>query len=153
MLMQEHWRLKEDVKRWESIAAKKGWQVVWEPAMITAKDKDGITGRLVLNNEFEADYRAIGASLGWGRKKSLHIFAIYGYDIGQKDQQGQSYHERGNRSIRDRLGKFISQLGRVPWIIGGDWNMAPGVCTIEALKSSAAYIDPIEGTWSHRQHT
>eukprot|EP00972_Heterocapsa_arctica_P031491 4638636-Heterocapsa_arctica.AAC.1 len=77
---------------------------------------------------FESDYRAVGASIGWGRKKTLHMFSIYGFDLGQKDQQGQSYDERGNRSIRDRLGSFITQLGRVPWIIGGGWNMTPGTC-------------------------
>eukprot|EP00972_Heterocapsa_arctica_P107239 15797809-Heterocapsa_arctica.AAC.1 len=45
--------------------------------------------------------RAPGASIGWGRKKTLHISSIYGFDTGQKDQQGQSYYERGNKSIRD----------------------------------------------------
>eukprot|EP00972_Heterocapsa_arctica_P015541 2287703-Heterocapsa_arctica.AAC.1 len=63
---------------------------------------------------------ALGASIGWGRKKTLHRFSIYGFDLGQKDQQGQSYYERANRSIRERLGRFVTQLGRVPWIIGGD---------------------------------
>eukprot|EP00972_Heterocapsa_arctica_P043011 6342078-Heterocapsa_arctica.AAC.1 len=58
----------------------KGWQGVWEPAKVTEKDKDGVTGRsggvailtwngrLLLTNEFESDYRAVGATLGWGRK-------------------------------------------------------------------------------------
>eukprot|EP00972_Heterocapsa_arctica_P005035 747077-Heterocapsa_arctica.AAC.1 len=55
-------------------------------------------------NTFEADYRALGASIGWGRKNTLHIFSIYGFDTGQKDQQGQNDYERGNKSIRDRLG-------------------------------------------------
>eukprot|EP00972_Heterocapsa_arctica_P103983 15325398-Heterocapsa_arctica.AAC.1 len=90
--------------------------------------------------------RAIGAAIGWGRSKTLHIFSIYGYDIGQKDAQGHNYHERGNRFIRDRLGKYITQLGRVPWIIGGDRNMAPGSCTIEGLKNAATYMDPIDAT-------
>eukprot|EP00972_Heterocapsa_arctica_P009517 1402059-Heterocapsa_arctica.AAC.1 len=64
------------------------------------------------------------------------------------NQQGQSYYERGNRSIRDRLGRFITQLGRVPWIIGGDWNMTPGTCVIEGMSNSAAYLDPMESTCS-----
>eukprot|EP00972_Heterocapsa_arctica_P083870 12358155-Heterocapsa_arctica.AAC.1 len=59
-------------------------------------------------NTFEADYRALGASIGWGRKNTLHIFSMYGFDIGQKDQQGQKYDGRGNRSIRVRLGRFIT---------------------------------------------
>eukprot|EP00972_Heterocapsa_arctica_P005687 839145-Heterocapsa_arctica.AAC.1 len=61
----------------------------------------------------------------------MHIFSIYGFDIGQTNKQGQHYHERGNSTIRDRLGIYITQLGRVPWIIGGDWNMIPGSCVIE----------------------
>eukprot|EP00972_Heterocapsa_arctica_P057774 8523421-Heterocapsa_arctica.AAC.1 len=61
-----------------------------------------------MKNTLESDYRAAGASIGWGRKKTLHSLSIDGFDIGQKDQQGQSYYERGNRSIRDRLGRFIT---------------------------------------------
>eukprot|EP00972_Heterocapsa_arctica_P052188 7675962-Heterocapsa_arctica.AAC.1 len=84
------------------------------------KYQDGVTGRsggvailtwngrLMLKNTFGSDYRAVGASIGWGRKKTLHILSIYGFDLGQKDQKGQSYYERGNESIRDRLGRFIT---------------------------------------------
>eukprot|EP00972_Heterocapsa_arctica_P099516 14683626-Heterocapsa_arctica.AAC.1 len=78
----------------------KGWQGVWEPAKLTEKNQDGVTGRsggvaihtwngrlIMEKNTFEADYRAMGASIGWGRKNTLHIFSIYGFDIGRKDQQ------------------------------------------------------------------
>eukprot|EP00972_Heterocapsa_arctica_P100171 14770936-Heterocapsa_arctica.AAC.1 len=68
--------------------------------------------------------------------------SVYGFDLSQKDKQGQSYHQRGNKSIRDRLGRFITQIGRVPWLIGGNWNMEPGTCTIEGTNRAAAYIDP-----------
>eukprot|EP00972_Heterocapsa_arctica_P072664 10727769-Heterocapsa_arctica.AAC.1 len=78
------------------------------------------TGRLILKNTFEADHRIIGATLGWGRTTSIHIFYIYGFDLGQKDKHGQSYYQRGNPSLRDRL----------------------GTCIIEGTNSSAAYIDP-----------
>eukprot|EP00972_Heterocapsa_arctica_P003847 573020-Heterocapsa_arctica.AAC.1 len=135
-----------------------GWQGLWEPAKVTEQYKDGVTGRsggvailtwngrLLLNNEVESYCRAVAATLGWGRKKSLHMFSIYGFDTGQKDKQGQSYYERGNISIRDRLGRYITQLGKAPWIIGGDWNMAPGVCIIEGMSNSAAYLDPVDAT-------
>eukprot|EP00972_Heterocapsa_arctica_P109604 16134758-Heterocapsa_arctica.AAC.1 len=46
----------------------------------------------------------------------------------------------------ETLGRYISQIGRVPWIIGGDWNMAPGFCIIEGTSCSAAYLDPEEAT-------
>eukprot|EP00972_Heterocapsa_arctica_P022379 3291353-Heterocapsa_arctica.AAC.1 len=63
----------------------KGWQGVWEPANLTEKNQDGVTGRsgrvailtwngrLIMKNTFGSDYRALGASMGWGRKKTLHI--------------------------------------------------------------------------------
>eukprot|EP00972_Heterocapsa_arctica_P066226 9769709-Heterocapsa_arctica.AAC.1 len=75
---------------------------------------------------FESYYRAVGATLGWGGNKSLHKFSIYDFGTGQTYQHGQSYYERGNISIIYRLGRYVTQLGRDPWIIGGDWNMAPG---------------------------
>eukprot|EP00972_Heterocapsa_arctica_P087789 12945809-Heterocapsa_arctica.AAC.1 len=77
----------------------------------------------MLKTTFESDYRAIGATLGWGRKRTLHIFSIYGFDTGQAYQQGQSYYERG-----------------------GDWDMAPGTCVIEGMNNSAAYLDPAAST-------
>eukprot|EP00972_Heterocapsa_arctica_P096568 14247380-Heterocapsa_arctica.AAC.1 len=64
--------------------------------------------------------------IGWGRKKSIHMFSVYGFDNGQNNKQGQSHYGRGNITIRDIICRYITQLGRVPWIIGGDWNMAPG---------------------------
>eukprot|EP00972_Heterocapsa_arctica_P057164 8434886-Heterocapsa_arctica.AAC.1 len=72
-----------------NLAHMKGWQGVWEPANQTEKNQDGVTGRsggfailprngrLLMKNSFEADYRALGVSIGWGRKKTLHIFSIY----------------------------------------------------------------------------
>jgi hypothetical protein len=158
MMIQEHKQLNNEMAKWKTTALMRGWQGVWEQATVTEKDHEGQIGRsggvailtwkgrLILKNTFEANHRAIGASIGWGRKKTLHLFSIYGYDKGQKDLQGQNYYDKGNRTIRDRLGCFIKQLGRVPWIIGGDWNMGPGDCVIEGMNSSAAYLDPMGPT-------
>eukprot|EP00972_Heterocapsa_arctica_P082742 12191710-Heterocapsa_arctica.AAC.1 len=33
MLIQEHWRLKDEIEEWKTIAHLKGWQGVWEPAI------------------------------------------------------------------------------------------------------------------------
>eukprot|EP00972_Heterocapsa_arctica_P076237 11247291-Heterocapsa_arctica.AAC.1 len=77
MLIQEHWRLKQELHSWETLADLKGWQGVWEPAKVTEKDQDGLTGRsggaailtwngrLILRNTFEANYTALGASIRW----------------------------------------------------------------------------------------
>eukprot|EP00972_Heterocapsa_arctica_P003464 515929-Heterocapsa_arctica.AAC.1 len=75
MLIQQHWILKEELRTWQTLAHLKGWQGVWEPAKVTEKDQDGVTGSsggvailtwngvLILNNTFESDYRALGASI------------------------------------------------------------------------------------------
>eukprot|EP00972_Heterocapsa_arctica_P021303 3136425-Heterocapsa_arctica.AAC.1 len=76
MLIQEHWRLNEDVESWKSKAFHKGWQGVWEVATKTHNNDNGITGRsggvailvwngrLILNSTFVADHRIVGATLG-----------------------------------------------------------------------------------------
>eukprot|EP00972_Heterocapsa_arctica_P033317 4904083-Heterocapsa_arctica.AAC.1 len=99
MLVQEHWRLKEELHSWQTLSPLKAWQGIWEPAKVTEKYQDGVTGRsgevavltwngrLIMNNTFESDYRAAGTPIGWGRKKTIHIVSIYGFDLGQKDQQ------------------------------------------------------------------
>eukprot|EP00972_Heterocapsa_arctica_P083373 12286386-Heterocapsa_arctica.AAC.1 len=83
--IQKHWRLKDEIHTWETIACMKGWHGVWEPAKVTEHNQDGVTGRsggvavltwngrLLMRNTFEADYRALGISIGWGRKKTMHI--------------------------------------------------------------------------------
>eukprot|EP00972_Heterocapsa_arctica_P101072 14896582-Heterocapsa_arctica.AAC.1 len=98
----------------------KGWQGVWEPAIVTENNNDGVTGRsggvailtwngtLFLKSDFEADHKLVGATIGWGRKKSIHIFSVYGYDTAQTYKQGQSYYERGNRTIRYTLGRCLA---------------------------------------------
>eukprot|EP00972_Heterocapsa_arctica_P000828 116152-Heterocapsa_arctica.AAC.1 len=35
MLIQEHWRLTEQIEKWKTIAFVKGWQGLWEPAKVT----------------------------------------------------------------------------------------------------------------------
>eukprot|EP00972_Heterocapsa_arctica_P098598 14550712-Heterocapsa_arctica.AAC.1 len=45
LLVQEHWRLKDELHTWESLAYRKGWQGVWEPAKQTDNHQDGVTGR------------------------------------------------------------------------------------------------------------
>eukprot|EP00972_Heterocapsa_arctica_P049208 7242065-Heterocapsa_arctica.AAC.1 len=45
MLIQEHWRLKEELRTWQTLAHLKGWRGIWEPAKATDKSQDGVTGR------------------------------------------------------------------------------------------------------------
>eukprot|EP00972_Heterocapsa_arctica_P095206 14041449-Heterocapsa_arctica.AAC.1 len=87
MLTQEHWRLKDEIDKWKTTAHLKGWQGVLEPAIVTEKNNDGVTGRsggvailtwngiLFLKSDFEADHSLVGATIGCGRKKSIDIFS------------------------------------------------------------------------------
>eukprot|EP00972_Heterocapsa_arctica_P075037 11073850-Heterocapsa_arctica.AAC.1 len=45
MFIQEHWRLNDEIEKWKTTAYLKGWQGVWEPAMVTEKNDEGIAGR------------------------------------------------------------------------------------------------------------
>eukprot|EP00972_Heterocapsa_arctica_P046053 6793921-Heterocapsa_arctica.AAC.1 len=40
-------------------------------------------GRMIMKSTLVSDHRIIGASIGWGRKKTMHIMCIYGLDSGQ----------------------------------------------------------------------
>eukprot|EP00972_Heterocapsa_arctica_P025138 3702832-Heterocapsa_arctica.AAC.1 len=39
-LIQEHWKLKDKIEKWKTTAFLKGWQGVWEPAIVTEKNDD-----------------------------------------------------------------------------------------------------------------
>eukprot|EP00972_Heterocapsa_arctica_P104853 15452046-Heterocapsa_arctica.AAC.1 len=72
MLIQKHWRLKDKLHTWQTLAHLRGWRGIWEPAKATETYQDGVNdrsggvailtwnGRLNLKNTFESDYRAVG---------------------------------------------------------------------------------------------
>eukprot|EP00972_Heterocapsa_arctica_P019635 2898067-Heterocapsa_arctica.AAC.1 len=91
-----------------------------------------------------SDHRLIGASIGWGRKKTMHIMCIYGLDIGQTNPGP----EEGNKVLRTRISEHLGKIGRVPWIIGGYWNLEPGTFTLESTNAKAAYVEPGSHTYS-----
>eukprot|EP00972_Heterocapsa_arctica_P077982 11498935-Heterocapsa_arctica.AAC.1 len=73
----------------------------------------------------EADHRLVGAVVGWGRTKSIHIMSVYGLDTGQKKCG------RGNKVLRGRIARHLAVIGRAPWVVDGNWNLQPGEFTIE----------------------
>eukprot|EP00972_Heterocapsa_arctica_P057603 8498424-Heterocapsa_arctica.AAC.1 len=91
-----------------------------------------------------SDHRLIGASTGWGRKKTTHVMCIYGLDTGQTNLGP----EEGNNVLRARIYEHLANIGRVPWIICGDWNLEPGTFTLENKNTKAAYVDPGPHTFS-----
>eukprot|EP00972_Heterocapsa_arctica_P040547 5974094-Heterocapsa_arctica.AAC.1 len=62
--------------------------------------------------------------------------SIYGLDVGQTN------HTYGNNVLRGRVGIHLSAIGRVPLVVGGDWNLPTGAFTIEGASSIAAYVEP-----------
>eukprot|EP00972_Heterocapsa_arctica_P067701 9995913-Heterocapsa_arctica.AAC.1 len=100
--------------------------------------------RTIIKSTLVSDHRLIGASIGWGRKKTLHVMCMYGLDTGQVNPGP----EEGNRVLRDRVAEHLAKLGRVPWIIGGDWNVEPGTFTLEHHNGKAAYVATTGHTYS-----
>eukprot|EP00972_Heterocapsa_arctica_P112213 16430541-Heterocapsa_arctica.AAC.2 len=45
ILIQEHWRVNEDIGSWKSFAFRKGWHGVWEVAAETQRTEEGNPGR------------------------------------------------------------------------------------------------------------
>ena len=55
----------------------------------------------------------------WTRKKMLHLFNVYAYDVSYTDRQ------ESNTQIYGDLQETITQLGRAPWALGADFNQPP----------------------------
>eukprot|EP00972_Heterocapsa_arctica_P088658 13072784-Heterocapsa_arctica.AAC.1 len=100
--------------------------------------------RMIMKSTLVSDHRLIGAIIGWGRKKTIHVMCVYGLDTGQTNPGP----EEGNRVLRYRISEHIAKIGRVPWIIGGDWNLEQGTLTLENSCAKAAYVEPGSHTYS-----
>eukprot|EP00972_Heterocapsa_arctica_P031700 4669495-Heterocapsa_arctica.AAC.1 len=45
VLIQEHWRLPNEIESWKSAALRKGWTGIWHPAIRTQKTVEGHPGK------------------------------------------------------------------------------------------------------------
>eukprot|EP00972_Heterocapsa_arctica_P048433 7141399-Heterocapsa_arctica.AAC.1 len=84
ILFQEHWRLPNKIESWKSAAFRKGWTGVWHHAIRTQKTVEGNpsrsggvaisvwSGRTIMKSSLISDHRLIAATIGWGRKRSIH---------------------------------------------------------------------------------
>ena len=59
----------------------------------------------------------------WTRRMKIHIVNIYGKEGKTTEDDEHNHKVQGN--VQEQL----QGLGRVPWIIGGDWNQEPGKVT------------------------
>eukprot|EP00972_Heterocapsa_arctica_P019335 2853489-Heterocapsa_arctica.AAC.1 len=92
VLIQEHCIVPNEIESWESAAFSKGWTGIWHPAIRTQKTAQGRSGRsggvailvwsgrTIMKCALVSDHRLIGASIGWGRKRTIHVICIYGLD-------------------------------------------------------------------------
>eukprot|EP00972_Heterocapsa_arctica_P074384 10976670-Heterocapsa_arctica.AAC.1 len=92
VLIQDHWRLPNEIESLKSAAFRKGWTGVWHPAIRTLETAEGHpgrsggvailvwSGRTIMEATLVSDHRLIGASIGWGRKTTMHVMCIYGLD-------------------------------------------------------------------------
>eukprot|EP00972_Heterocapsa_arctica_P032785 4826960-Heterocapsa_arctica.AAC.1 len=74
----------------------------------------------------------------------MRVMCIYGLDSGQTNPPP----EEGNEVLRARISEHLAKISRVPWIIGGDWNVEPVTFTLENTTAKAAYVDPGSHTYS-----
>jgi hypothetical protein len=58
-------------------------------------------------------------SVQWTRKKSIQLFNVYAHDV--------SYPNRNelNAQIYKEIQERVAKMGRIPWVVGGDFNQEP----------------------------
>ena len=125
ILIQEHRGTKEKVAAYQMLAARHKWNGVWTEALETSDlgrsggvailAKDPI---LAVKGKGKYDHRWVSAILPYTRTRAVHIHCIYGWD--------RTYEDDGrNAELSQRIQEEISKNGRVPYMVGGDWNQTP----------------------------
>eukprot|EP00972_Heterocapsa_arctica_P108222 15937328-Heterocapsa_arctica.AAC.1 len=67
---------------------------------------------------------------------------VYSHHVYLWSRRCQTNPEEGNKVLRGRVGRHLSAIGRIPWVVGGSWNLQPGEFTIEGASRTAAYVEP-----------
>ena len=142
VLLQEHKAVPKLLGAWQACARRAGWHGVWTPALET--DKQGRSGGVatlvpigcpIFAPNGTSGPRWLHVSIPWTRSKALQVGNIYGYDVGQPDAV------KCNRALHHEILQVLFLLGRTPWVIGGDWNLAPDQVALPLFAGGAA-IDP-----------
>ena len=73
---------------------------------------------LAVKGKGKYDHRWVSTILPYTRTRAMHVHCIYGWD--------RTYEDDGrNAELSQRIQEEISKNGRVPYIVGGDWNQTP----------------------------
>ena len=124
LLIQEHRLTGPDIPGMQGLAAMAGWHGVWDEAVKTfAKGRSGGTAVLVrkplIIHRGPKVHRGTLAAVAWTRRNYLHVGSVYGA------HQGHPARAEENHKLFTELQEHLAAIGRVPWVIGGDWNMEP----------------------------
>ena len=125
IMVQEHWRTEKTMGTWKAAALRKGWHGVWGVAERSGKGSPAAgvailvkTGRHIFAIKGAEGPRFLGGVVSWTRRVKMHLYTVYGHT-------GTPAAAQKNRVLQRTIGGEISRLGRVPWVIGGDWNATP----------------------------
>ena len=125
IIVQGHARGSSELRPWQSFAAAMGWHGIWGPAaQAGGKGRSGGVAILTWRTRpifqvGEADDRIACASISWGRRDSVRIYGIYGFDSGKPNAFQK------NAGLHRRISQMIAESGRIPWIIGGGLESGP----------------------------
>ena len=128
-MIQEHKMDEKQILSLSKACLAKGWRGVWTPAATTGDHHLSRSGGLailvpswlLLTQGKEAmTHRYLRASIPWTRRKQIHLFNLYAFDIGQDDRETQ------NGALYDYTQSILAQLGPVPWVLAADFNQQPG---------------------------
>ena len=122
LLVQEHRLLGPEIPGAQAMAAQAGWNGIWDQAQRTlARGRSGGTAVLVrapvqIHRGAKLS-RATAAIVPWTRKNHIHVITVYGAHSTHPDK------DKENTRMCEDIQEYLAVLGRVPWIIGGDWNL------------------------------
>jgi hypothetical protein len=125
LLIQEHRLLPDQVGGAQVMSQAMGWKGVWTPAQqgFRAGRSGGlaILGRdplLVVADTGDYNHRYLKAVVPLTRRVGVHLYNVYGWDRTQEA-------EAQNDDLHDRVRADLAKAGRVPFVVGGDWNLEP----------------------------
>lgn len=61
----------------------------------------------------------------------MHTVSLY------NAHEGDPQHEDTTRTLFEQLQVYIAEIGSVPWIAGGDWNIEPAEAAAHWERSKA----------------
>ena len=124
LLIQEHRLLGPELQCAQAMATKAGWNGIWDPAQKTpAKGRSGGTAVLVRSpvqiHRGPRLSRMTVAIIPWTRKNHIHVITVYGAHSTHPDR------DKENTKMFEDIQQYLAVIGRVPSLIGGDWNIQP----------------------------